>query len=130
MFQALLTIAGTYLMIIIVDVVWLKYIAGNWLTEQIQSIARESVYIPSAFIVWLIMSFGIWYFILQHAPTPLTALYQGAILGFLLYAVFDFTNHAILKGYPYSFIIADILWGTILVAIVSASIAYLQQIVW
>jgi uncharacterized membrane protein len=41
-----------------------------------------------------------------------TAAAYGALLGFVVYGVYDFTNLATLRHYPVKLAIVDVAWGT------------------
>jgi uncharacterized membrane protein len=47
-----------------------------------------------------------------------TSYEQAFLYGISIYAVYDFTNHALLENYDLKFAIADSLWGGILFVIV------------
>lgn len=113
------------------DYVWMRYIAGDLYFKWIGPISRAlkgrfDVFLPSAAAVYLVMSFAMVYFVLNRVDSRGEAALVGALLGFCLYAVFDFTNHAILRDYPLPFVVVDILWGTVLNATVAA-VAYRSQ---
>lgn len=55
-------------------------------------------------------------------------LIQSALMGFILYGIFDFTNMALLKNYSLLFLIMDIAWGTVLYMLVGAIIHFLPNI--
>jgi len=44
-------------------------------------------------------------------------LIPAAILGFMAYGTFEFTNYAILKGWNLRMVITDVTWGTVLTAV-------------
>jgi uncharacterized membrane protein len=46
-----------------------------------------------------------------------TSVQQAALLGLSAYAIYDFTNYALLKDYELGFAIADTLWGAVLFAV-------------
>jgi uncharacterized membrane protein len=56
-----------------------------------------------------------------------TALLYGAIMGLLMYAMYDLTNLTFLKDYPVSFVIIDIIWGTFLCSMVALSMFSFQN---
>lgn len=55
------------------------------------------------------------------------AVSLSALLGLLVFGIFDFTNMAILKSYPYAFVFIDVAWGTFLFALVGGVLYRLQQ---
>ena len=125
----------TFISFIILDYLWLGLIAKNFMSGQLSYIARMegsgiSPFMPSAIVVYLIMTLALEVFIFHgmgSADIWRTAGYS-ALLGFCLYAVFDFTNHAIIKGYPVAFLIVDIAAGTLLFGLVSMISFYLRRL--
>ena len=47
------------------------------------------------------------------------AVKTGAILGFVIYGIFELTNFAIIKKWDMKFVLLDTFWGAILYALVS-----------
>lgn len=97
-------------LIILVDIPWLWGSSGwsGQMVRNIQGSAIEFNYF-AALVVYLALGY------LATIPQS----YQEAFLiGFSTYAVYDFTNLAILKNYDLKFAMADTLWGGILFTIV------------
>jgi uncharacterized membrane protein len=115
-----------FILMFIIDVIWLKYIANDFFVKESKAFGRFKedgsfdVLLWSAMIAWIVMAIAIYIFVLKDSTTFWTTVYSGLFLGFSLYAVFDFTNYAIIKGYSIKFVLIDILWGTFLVGSVSA----------
>ena len=96
--------------LVIVDLFWLMT-GGRYavrMTEKIQGQPVRFRY-GSALIVYLVLA----YMVLQT-----TDYKQAFLYGFSTYAVYDFTNHALLENYDLKFAVADSLWGGILFVIV------------
>ena len=64
----------------------------------------------SAFIVYIILITGLYYFVIGPNKTAK----EGAFFGLVVYGVFDFTNHAIIENYSLPLAIMDTIWGTFL----------------
>ena len=93
----------------IVDSPWLAlntYI-GIPMFEKIQGAPVKLQLLPAA-VVYLALAF----LLIQQ-----TSVINAAITGSLVYAVYDFTNLAILKDYKLSFALQDTTWGGILCGI-------------
>lgn len=96
-------------LLIAIDIPWLWLTSGSSLAmfEKIQGV-------PVRFLLWpaVIVYIALAYLLLQQTSV------QGAFLnGAAVYAVYDFTNLAILKDYTLQFAITDTLWGGTLFAI-------------
>ena len=45
---------------------------------------------------------------------------NGAIFGGLAYGTYAFTNYAVLKGWTWTLVAADVAWGVVLTAVAAA----------
>jgi len=115
-------------LILIFDFIWLGLISKNLYKKEIGNFYKEKFNIYSAISVYIILAIGIIFFVLNnnYATTPLNALWIGAILGFIIYGVYDLTNFAIIKNWPLKITFIDIAWGTFLVGIVSFLTKYIS----
>jgi uncharacterized membrane protein len=118
---------------IILDYIWLARIAKDfYLTSLSQHILVKDgslvPYLPAIPLVYLVAVIGIWVFVLNRVATTKEAFLYGALLGFVMYAFYDFTNLATLKDYPWSLTIVDMLWGTLLVGAVTAIMFFVKTL--
>jgi uncharacterized membrane protein len=118
---------------LILDITWLGFFAKKLYGDAIGGLLRKSgdalaPNYPAAFLVYVAIIAGILLFVLPKAQgSYVMALAWGALFGFLTYAVYDFTNLAILTDWPLPISIIDILWGTFLYSIVTLVGVYLQN---
>jgi uncharacterized membrane protein len=104
------------LLLLVVDSVYL-YIISGWAQTMVVKIQRlySPVRYVAAAIVYLLLALGLTHFIIK----PRKPLWEAALLGFIVYGVFDFTNMAMFKHYDLQFAIVDTVWGAALSAIVA-----------
>lgn len=126
------SIAG-FISFILLDYIWLAKIAKNFYLTNLAEHTNVKdgalvPYIPAVPLVYIVAILGIWVFVITKATSTSTAFMYGALMGFVMYAFYDFTNLATLKNYPWSLTIVDTLWGTLLVASVSAIIFFTQNL--
>ena len=79
---------------------------------------------------WRLFIVGVFIFTIMPAveKNSLTsAITLGALFGFFTYATYDLTNLATLKGWPLNIVFIDIIWGTVLTAIVSTAGFYIVK---
>ena len=69
--------------------------------------------ITSAILCYILMVFGLNYFIISSKKSVLDAF----LLGVLVYGVFETTNKALLKGWSWDLVLIDTLWGGILFSV-------------
>lgn len=67
----------------------------------------------AAFLCYVALVFVLWYFILREKRTP----WEAALLGWSIYTVYETTNKATLKDWPWTMVVADTLWGGVLFAL-------------
>jgi uncharacterized membrane protein len=105
------------------DYVWLRTMRPFY-ESQMGSIMLSQPRIAAAVLFYLVYAVGIAFFaILPNlaSGTIWTAAGYGAALGLLAYGTYDATNYATLKDFPFSIMIVDWTWGTVLTAIVAAA---------
>ena len=115
-----LAAAGTMLAM---DAAYLQVMKRPWgrMIKKIQGREME-VNIMYAMFVYVLMMFALYYFIIK----PMRSIYDAALLGIVVYGVFDFTNLALFKEYSFFWGIVDMLWGGLLFA----TCTYVAQLVY
>jgi uncharacterized membrane protein len=107
------------LLFVVTDMIWLGTAGKYALTmhEKIQGVPVVFRY-GAAAIVYVALAY-----LLSYAKTALNAFY----IGLSAYAVYDFTNYALLKDYDIRFALADTIWGGILFSAVFMEKVYLER---
>jgi uncharacterized membrane protein len=109
--SVIVTILTILVVMLALDSVYLyftKSIFGQ-LVARIQRTALEPKML-GAVVVYILLAVGLYIFILE----PGKPLWQAALLGLVIYGVYDFTNYAIFKKYDLSIAIMDMVWGSVL----------------
>lgn len=101
----------------VLDGLWLGVLMKGFYREQLAPIVRLSdgglaPNWPAAFVVYVLLGTGIAVFVLPNAGTVMAAAGWGALLGLVIYGVYDFTNYSTLRQYPFVLTLADTAWGT------------------
>ena len=108
----------------VIDSVWLGVVANKFYKGQIGSLLLDKPNVPAAIAFYFIYVFGIVTFVLRPAleanSVSIAALY-GALFGFVAYATYDLTNLSTLKGFTTKLAVIDLVWGTVLTAVVATS---------
>lgn len=104
---------------ILLDFLWLGILMNGFYKSQLAPLARMSgdrmaPIWPAAAMVYLFLAAGVAVLVLARARSPLDALAMGALLGLVIYGVYDFTNYSTLKDYPLTLAFVDVAWGTVL----------------
>ena len=113
----------------VIDLFWLGVVARSFYKNQMGHLLRADVNWAAAIIFYLIFVVGIvvlavWPAIERQSLGHAIAL--GALLGLVTYAAYDLTNLATLEGFPFTVVLVDMVWGTVLCGSVSA-VTYLAS---
>ena len=107
----------------LIDILWLGWLGRGFYKKQIGFILSDQVNWPAAVAFYLVYIAGILIFAVVPALEKglvSKAVLWGALFGFFTYATYDLTNMATIRGWPVAMVIVDILWGTLLCALVAA----------
>ncbi len=105
-----------------IDAVWLTFIANKFYKKQLGSLLAVKPNLIAAAIFYVIYMIGVMVFAINPALARDSlgyAISHGALLGLTLYATYDLTNHATLKGWPTIVTVVDMAWGTFITAVVT-----------
>lgn len=103
----------------LVDSLWIKFVANKFYKSQIGPLLRVKPLFLPAIIFYFLYITGMVVFALNPAldsGSIVQALTYGLLLGLVMYATYDLTNHATLKNWPVKMTIVDMSWGTIATA--------------
>lgn len=131
MVQWIIGYVATALAFLGLDAIWLNWAASRLYRPKLGALLREDFSMPPAIAFYVIYVTGILIFAVAPALESgrwTSALWRGAMLGFLAYATYDLTNQATLKGWSASITLADLAWGTFVTA--SAAISGFAAIRW
>ena len=105
---------------IVFDLAWLGVVAKDFYQSRLQHLFGDVIWTP-AIIFYAVYMFGFTYFVTYPALTHSIGrtAFMGAIFGLVTYATYDLTNHATLRDWPLSVTLVDIMWGTMLGAVVA-----------
>ncbi len=120
----------TFVVFLLIDLLWLGIIAKNIYQKYLGDLLSDNVNWTAAFIFYFIYVSGISIFAIYPAvqkDSVFNAILMGALFGLFTYATYDLTNLATLKGWPLPIVFIDILWGIILSASVSLSGFYIVK---
>ncbi|MGL5446449.1 MAG: DUF2177 family protein [Rhabdaerophilum sp.] len=118
---SLAAIAG--IAFLVIDMIWLLYIARGVYMSEIGAILKPQPNLWAAAAFYLLYLVGLTLFVLLPAAesgSVMRAALLGAAFGLVAYGTYDLTNLAVLQGFTTRIALIDMAWGTFLTASVSA----------
>lgn len=120
--------ALSFFSFIVLDTIWLGLVAKPFYISQLSSIGRieNGSVVPilwSALLVYILLSAAIVQFViprLQENDSLVRAFGFGALMGLIIYGVYDFTNHTTLKDWTTTLALADVSWGAVVCGLTAA----------
>lgn len=108
---------------VVLDGIYLNLSKG-YFNNQVKKIQGSDIKINmiATGITYIILIFGINYFIIQRHRS----VKDAALLGFVIYGVYEFTNMSLFKDWSILTAIIDTTWGTVLFGLTTAIIYKLE----
>lgn len=104
------------------DMVWLTVVAKNFYAKQLGYLMAKNPNLIAALIFYMLFIAGLIFFVITPALDKrmwTQALLAGAFFGLVTYATYDLTNLATVRDWPLIITVIDLIWGTVLSALVS-----------
>lgn len=117
----------SFCVFIIIDLIWLGFIAKNLYGNYLGYLMKENINWSAAIIFYLIFVAGILFFVINPALAKDSlsyAILAGALFGFITYSTYDLTNLSTIKDWPLTITIIDLIWGSVLSS-TTASLSFL-----
>ncbi len=105
---------------VVLDLVFLGILAKDFFDQQLGPLRAEETVIVAAALFYVQYVAVITAFAVLPAQTLRTAALRGLGVGWLAYATFEFTNWAVIEGWPAAMVPVDIAWGLVLTSSVAA----------
>jgi uncharacterized membrane protein len=116
----------------VLDGVWLGLLMKNFYRAQLAPIVRLAdggiaPHWPAAFVVYALLGTGLTFFVIPRASTLSAAAAFGALLGLVVYGVYDFTNYSTLRQWPFVLTLADTAWGALASALAAMAVRFVAR---
>jgi uncharacterized membrane protein len=111
----------------VLDGAWLSFAVSRIYKPGIGQLMADRPVASAAIVFYLLYAAGVAYLITLPALAAGSlgsAATRGAALGLIAYGTYDLTSLAIMRGWPASVTIIDMIWGAILTGVTAAA-AYL-----
>jgi uncharacterized membrane protein len=118
--KVLVAYAGTAIVMVVLDGLWLGVVAKPLYEQGIGHLMAERPNLWAAGAFYLLFAAGLVVFAVmpnEAAPGWGRTLLAGALFGFFAYATYDLTNLATLMNWPVALSLMDMAWGTVVSAL-------------
>ena len=110
--------------IAVLDALWLGLVSREFYKARLGQLLLEQPVWSIAILFYLINAAGIAVFAVPPALATgswITAAIYGAFFGFCVYAAYDITNLATLRGWPMAVSLVDLAWGAAVTAVATTA---------
>ena len=124
MLTYLVAYISSLVLMLVLDLAWLGIVAKNLYKSALGPLLADAPRLPPAITFYLLYPAGVIFFAVAPALAGgswTQALLRGALLGFFAYMTYDFTNLALIRGWPSSIVAIDIAWGVVLTAVIATA---------
>lgn len=110
----------TAVVFLALDAVMLKFVMKPLFQAHLGSALADQMRLAPAVVFYCAYVAALLYLVSLpslRADTPVRALLDGAIVGFVAYGTYEFTSYAIMRDWRLTMVAADVAWGTALTAL-------------
>ena len=105
---------------VLIDGLWLGVVARSFYARQLGSLIRKRPEFGTAAVFYLLYPVGLTVLAIEPAGEDVLAgAALGAVLGLTAYGTYNLTNMSTLRDWPRLMSCVDLIWGTLLSAVVS-----------
>ncbi len=122
--QNLIAYISTLLVFFGMDFVWLSLSSSRFYKPKLGTLLLDQPNLAVAGLFYMFYIIGVVIFAITPALEQgnfIRALWGGALLGFVAYGTYDFTNQATIAGWSSTVTFVDLAWGTFATALASTA---------
>lgn len=109
------------LVLLLMDGIWLGWLAKNLYQQQIGFIMRTDIPMWPWITFYLLYSASIVYLAISPAVNTVQSSFKGLVLGLTAYGVYNLTNYSLIENWPLSIALQDWMWGSFLTLVCATS---------
>lgn len=131
--NALKCLIPTMILFCLLDFLWIGYFGKSLYHNQLGaflSLEQDQLKpnLLAALIVYILFALMIWFVVLPLADNQIAYSFMyGALLGLIVYGIYDMTNLSVLKNWPLHISLIDWGWGIILCSITSGFCSWIKE---
>jgi uncharacterized membrane protein len=128
MTKFIVTYLITLISFVIIDLVWLLWIARSTYVAEMGNLLRKEPQLIIAVAFYLLYAAGLMFFAIVpgvKAGSVMYAMFLGAALGLVAYGTYDLTSLSVVEGFNLRIALIDLAWGT---ALSGATAAFVMEV--
>tara|TARA_R110000868_G_scaffold201832_2_gene449335 strand:+ start:512 stop:910 length:399 start_codon:yes stop_codon:yes gene_type:complete len=117
--QIIILFLATSVVFLIADALMLRFVIQPLFQQHLGAQLIDGLRLGPAILFYLTYMFGILWFVSIPAlrdGAPLSALLNGAVLGFVAYGTYELTSWSVMREWHGSMVAVDWAWGTLVTA--------------
>jgi uncharacterized membrane protein len=105
------------------DFMWFIVSVPNLYKPLFEKIQKEELELRllSGLYAWTLLALSVYYFVLPKSNDVYEAGFYGALMGLIIYGVYNGTNYATFKDWTMTAFLFDNLWGIIVTSLTSVA---------
>lgn len=115
---------ATFVVLFLIDMLWLRVIAVQWYQQAMGPLLTDSPNLVAAALFYLMFPAALVIFAVAPGAADASVLKvaaMGALFGFFAYATYDLTAIAVIRNWPVGISILDMAWGALASGIATAA---------
>ena len=109
---------STAAIFLVIDAIMLRLYMAPLFERYIGPMMLENIRMAPAALFYLAYVAGLLYLVSVPAlKSGAGVILPAAVLGFMAYGTYEFTNYALIKGWTLRMVLTDVGWGTVLTAV-------------
>jgi uncharacterized membrane protein len=121
---AVMVYCVSFLIFLVVDLIWLRYLAGWYYRDKLEDFLADTPKILPALLFYALFVLGNLVFVvipsLSH-EIGVSLWARASLYGVVSYGTYELTNYSALKDWPISVTLIDLLWGVFISNLVALS---------
>lgn len=123
-----------FVIIIILDLIWVGLIMNKFYKKELGTLGRIEngslkANIPATIGVYILLALGLVFFVFNPSSIVSLAALRGALLGLVIYGVYELTNYAVLNNWSSKIVIVDTVWGIVICSLTSIIVTIILRYV-
>jgi len=119
--RILKALSALLITLVALDLLWLGVVAKDLYNDMLGPLRAQQTVVIAAILFYIQYVGVLLFYAVLPSPDIRTAAKRGLGVGWVAYATFEFTNWAVIEGWPGALVPIDIVWGMFLTATVAVA---------